>query len=124
MEKDLTELGEKLAAAELRGDASFLESTLADDFVGIGPRGFMLTKEEWLERHKSGDLKYESFTRDEVQVRLYGEVAVVTGRETTKAKGKGQEVPRAQFRTSQAFVKQNGRWLLAGIHLSSIVQGP
>lgn len=48
---------EAWATAELRGDAAFLESTLADDFVGIGPLGFMLTKQEWIGRHQIRRLK-------------------------------------------------------------------
>jgi len=39
------------AVAQQRGDAAFLEHTLTEDYVGIGPRGFMLTKEKWLARH-------------------------------------------------------------------------
>jgi hypothetical protein len=31
--------------AELRGDTAFLESTLADDCVSVGSRGFTLTTE-------------------------------------------------------------------------------
>lgn len=52
----LQKLGGDWAAADMRGDTSFLESVLADDFIAVGPRGFMLTKEQWLSHHASGSL--------------------------------------------------------------------
>jgi len=79
-------------AAELRGDTAFLEYTLADGFAGIGPRGFMLTGEQWLARYESGDLKHESFLLDDVQVRTYEDAAVMTGHETIKGKYKDHGV--------------------------------
>src|SRR6266487_7033713 len=81
------------ANAELRGDATFLERILADDYIGIGPLGFMLTKQEWLARHQSGDLKYESFNLDEVQVRVYNDDAtVLTGRQVQNGAYRGNSI--------------------------------
>ena len=114
---------EDWAATELRGDAASLESALADDFIGIGPRGFMLTKDQWLERHESGKLRYQSIGWDEVQVRLYGEAAVVTGRQSAEGKYEDFDL-RDQFRATLVFVKQQGRWLLVGLHLSPIAGRP
>ena len=116
---DLENLGQAWATAELHGDVGFLDRTLAADFVGIGPRGFLLTKEQWLARLTSGDLRYQGFTWDEVAVRSYGDAAVATGRWTQEGTHKGQDVS-GQFRATQVFLKQNGQWLLAGLHLSPI----
>lgn len=121
--QQLKELGEDWAAAELRGDTAFLERALADDFVGIGPRGFMLTKDQWLARHESRALRYESFRWDDTLVRVYGDALVVTGRETVKGKYEDHDL-QDQFRATLVFVKQQQRWLLAGLHLSPIAGRP
>jgi len=110
------------AAAELRGDTSFLGRALADDFVGVGPRGFLVTKEEWLARHRSGDLKYEAFGLFDARVRIYRDAAVLTARQVANTTYRGQPVP-GQFRVTLVFVKEAGRWLLAGVHLSPIAEG-
>jgi ketosteroid isomerase-like protein len=114
---------EDWTAAESRGDIASLEGALAEDFVGIGPRGFMLTKDQWLERHKSGKLRYQSIGLDEVQVRLHEDAAVVTGRQSAKGKYEDFDL-RDQFRATLVFVKQQERWLLASLHLSPIAGPP
>src|SRR5438105_1052279 len=108
-QQELKGLSDDWAVAELRGDTAFLERTLADDFVGVGPRGFLLTKEDWLQRITSSALKYEQFDWDETQVRSYGDAAIVIGRQTQKAKYQGHPV-EGEFRTTLVFVRQQGRW--------------
>jgi ketosteroid isomerase-like protein len=110
------------ATAELSGDATFLGRNLTDDFIGVGPYGFLLTKDEWLERHESRKLRYESFRLDEVRVRLYGEAAVVIARQMTKGKYEENDLP-GNLRATLFFVQQEGQWLLAGIHMSFIAGG-
>ncbi len=122
-EKELLQLASSWIDAEKRGDSRFLEDTLTDDFIGIGPLGFMLSKNEWIERHKSGDLKYESLYLKETSVRVYNDAAILIGRQEQKGAYKGNSI-NAQFRLSLVFVKQSGKWQIAGLQLSAIGQPP
>ncbi len=122
MDEQVRERAQRWAEAELRGDADTLSRILADDFVGIGPLGFMLTKEQWLIRHQTGDLRYSAFSLDEMTVRLYGDTAVLIGRQSQRAKYRDHEVI-GQFRTTLIFVRQQGAWVLAGLQLSAIAGG-
>ncbi len=121
-EQELRRFANEWAAAEQRADITYLDSILANDFIGIGPRGFMLNKNEWLQRHKMGDLKYESLTMSDMTVRTYGDAAIVVGVQAQAAKYQGQPVP-GQFRTSLILVRQSSRWLMVGLQLSPIA-GP
>ena len=95
IEQEVARLADAWAAAELQRDTAFLEKLLADDFVGVGPLGFLLSRQEWLARHQSGDMKYDVHSLDEVRVRAYNEAAIVIGR-LTKASGlSGQSHERA-----------------------------
>ena len=119
--------GEDWAAAELRGDTSFLGEFLADDFVGVGPRGFTLAKDQWISRHDTGSLRYESFGLDEVQVRLYGDTAITVCRQSARGvyeDENGRFDLEDQFRATLVFVKQNGNWQLANLQLSPILGRP
>ena len=119
--------GEDWAAAELRGDTSFLGEILADDFVGVGPRGFTLTKDQWLSRHDAGSLRYEAFGLDEEQVRLYRDAAITVCRQSARGvyeDENGRFDLDDQFRATLVFTKQGGRWQLANLQLSPILGRP
>src|ERR687889_271496 len=120
-------LADEWAAAELRGDTSSLAEILADDFVGVGPRGFTLTKDQWLSRHDTGSLRYESFGHADVHVRLYGDTAITVCRQSARGvyeDENGRFDLDDQFRATLVFVKQDESWQLAGLQLSPILGRP
>ena len=104
---------------ERRADTTALLATLTEDFVGVGPRGFMLDKNAWLERYTTGALHHEIFDLDEMRVRLYSDSAIVTGRLVIKSKHQGRAI-QGIFRVSLMVVREGEELLLAGLHLSAM----
>jgi ketosteroid isomerase-like protein len=121
-EQEIRDLGKRWADAEQRGDVKTLRSLTADDFTLVGPLGFILDKEQWLDRYRTGALVTRSLVWDEINVRDYGSTAVVIGRHTQHAAHQGTPAD-GRFRGTHVVVRENDRWLLAGIHLSPIAGG-
>ncbi|MCW3841615.1 nuclear transport factor 2 family protein [Micromonospora yasonensis] len=110
------------AEAELHGDADALDKLLAADFVAVGPRGFVLSRQQWLARYRSGELRNSAFEVRDPQAREYGSAAVVVGSQVQRTTHQGRDVS-AEVRATLVAVRQEDRWLLAGVHLSPIA-GP
>lgn len=68
-------------------------------------------------------LTYTSFQLDEPQVRVHGDTALVTARQTGEGAYQGRDVP-GTLRASLLLVTQSGGWRLAGIHMSFIASTP
>lgn len=113
----ILDLGRRWADAELRGDAATLDTILTDDFVGIGPFGYVLTRQQWLDRYRTGDLRNEEFTWQDVDVREYGDAAIAVGIQAQRAIARGNEVA-GRFRVTHVAVRRDDRWQLAEVQLS------
>src|SRR5437868_1194811 len=101
--------------AELNADRGVLRELIADGFVSIGPKGFLLDKQAWIDRH---DLfHYDALGTSDVDVRVFGDTAIVRDIQRNKATYKDQKV-ELSVRVSQTWVKQDGAWKLAGIQFS------
>jgi ketosteroid isomerase-like protein len=119
----ILELGRRWAAAERAGDADALAPLLADDFLLVGPLGFMLDKTQYLGSRRSGDLKHDSLVWDDVLVRGYGDAAVAVGSQTQRTTFQGRDAS-GRFRVTQVAIRRGDRWMLAGLHYSPIAQPP
>jgi ketosteroid isomerase-like protein len=119
---DLTTFLTTWADAERDGDAATTDRLLTDDFIGIGPVGFQLPKQAWLQRQTGGDLHYDALSLDEVTTRRYGDCAVTTARWNARGTARGHPLPEAT-RATLVTVKEGGEWRLATIHFSFIANG-
>lgn len=97
------------AAAVVSNDVEAIGKFLPDDWVIIGPDGKFIDRARFLEVIKSGMLSHQLMESEDVQVRSYGDCAVLTALTRTKAKFGGQEFS-TQERASDVFVKRAGRW--------------
>jgi ketosteroid isomerase-like protein len=117
------DVGRHWADAERTGDADALEPLLADDFLLVGPLGFMLDKTQYLGSRRSGDLKHESLVWEDMRVRAYDNAAVAVGSLTQRTTYQGRDAS-GRFRVTQVAIRRGDRWILAGLHYSPIAQPP
>ena len=92
---DLTTLLATWADAERSGDAETTDRLLTDDFVGVGPVGFQLSKEAWLQRLRGGELRYDQLDLEDVSSREYGDSAVTVARWNARGTARGNPIPEA-----------------------------
>ena len=107
--EELLKLEKDFEQAVVTNDAEAIGKFLAGDWVIIDPEGGVIDKARFLSVIKSGALTHEMMESDDVNVRTYGDSAVVTALTTTKGKFAGQEFSTRE-RATDFFVKQGSRW--------------
>ncbi len=95
--------------AIVRGDVAALEDILSDDLSYTHTSGVFETKTDFIGKLKSGELRYESFTPEDMRVRVYGTTAVVTGVAGAKVQVKGEHLS-FRLRFTDVYVKQGVHW--------------
>lgn len=106
------------SAAELEGDHIALDALLGDDFIGVGPKGFRRTKDDWIARYRSGAVRNTEFSISDPQLRQYGEGTVVAvAAQTQKSSNNGADAS-GDFTFTLIVASQVDGLRLVGLHLS------
>jgi hypothetical protein len=108
---------ETWTAAERSGDTATLDRLLADDFVAIGPVGFVLDKPAWLARYDA--MSYEDLHLDEVSVHQHGDAAVAVAHQHAVGTARGHAM-FTDTRVSFTIVHEDSEPRIAGIQYSFI----
>ena len=121
VEQAIRRLDHERIQAQISADKVALDRIYADDFIGIGPSGTVRTKPQVIADFTSGELKFQSITTDDVQLRIYGNTVVETGLSTMIGQDKGKAVPRDN-RFTRVWIKKGARWQLVLNHYSLLVK--
>jgi len=113
----IREVGDRWVRAEAAGDVDALAAIVTDDFRLVGPFGFVLDKEQWLDRYRSGDFVTTTLSWHDVESRIYGDTVVAIGTQSQAAAYKGT-ASDGEFRVSHVFVRDGDSWVIASIQLS------
>ena len=116
-DQDLKRLENEWLNSYLRGDKETFDRIVADDFTRTDESGKFATKAE--ERKlvqpppTSGDA---SLTNEDMQVRVYGNAAIVTGHIVSKVQG----TLNFQSRFTDTFKRRQGLWQVVARHYSRV----
>jgi len=99
----------ELAAALGSNDSYGLDRIYDDGYTFVSDTGVLTTKAQRLSGFKSGEIKYESISFDDVNVHIYGDTAVATFTVVSKF-APGVKSLGGKFMTTATFIKRKGRW--------------
>ena len=106
-------LNDEWVTALVQGDAHALNHIMADDCVFAYPfEGD--DKAQFIADIEAGDMAVTEMTRDHVSVRVYGQTAVLTCRDTAHWRYHGREI-QGQYTTVHVYAQRAGQWQLVTI---------
>lgn len=107
--EEIRQLEQQLADAVVKGDVATFDRLFADDFTHGSQSGRFRTKAAWMKGKQQGKSAYVSSDSTDVQVRVSGDTAVVTGLSKPRWR-EGDHIATGQFRFLRVWAKRDGQW--------------
>ena len=102
----IAEAERQWAESVASGDTRTIERILADDFVGVDPKGGFYDKAKMIADTRNAPKYFASNRLNKVKVRFYGETAIAQGDESwQRHSGQG-----GRFVWTDTWIRRNGRW--------------
>lgn len=98
------------AVATVAGDEAALKKLLADDLTYTHSNGDSDTKAAFIDNLKTGVRKYTKLDHEGMDVRVYGNTAVLRATANIATSAKGAAPSPAHLRFLHVWVMQQGRW--------------
>lgn len=105
--EEVLELERRRCAAVAAGDLEGLAETLTDDYLHVYGSGTTSGKSDYVAELKAGPRTHD---RSNLNVRVYGDTAVVTGDISNTIRHPDRPVRVVEAFVTQVAVKQDGAW--------------
>jgi ketosteroid isomerase-like protein len=110
IERDLIRIERDWAEAVVNPDWGAVRRIISDDFSVVDSTGHVWGQESYLDAIASGVAGIESLKIDDLEVRVYGGTAIVTGRLVYRA-GLGRSDLNGAYRFTKVYVHRESGWL-------------
>jgi ketosteroid isomerase-like protein len=114
--KEVLQVEFKLATAIQRKDTDTLNHLYNDDYLLTGPDGRVVNKADLVASVGDATLEEDSLELDDLRLRLFDNVAILTGRAVARIRVRGEDYS-GSYRGTGIFLKRQGRWEVIGVHV-------
>jgi ketosteroid isomerase-like protein len=118
VEQVIRQLNDEWIKALVRRDGTSLERVMADDFFFTYPLEGD-DKAQFIADVTSGNLKIEHFSREQVSVRVFGNTAVLTARDSATWVYMGREIT-GHYKNISVYSNRDGHWELCALQACPI----
>ena len=108
VERIIIALEDELQSATLENDVATTDALLADDWLNINATGSVTTKAQSLSMMPR--FRFISIVNEDVKIRRYPGVAVVTGVSTRELEGSDNKIMRSRVLFTRVYAQAGGRW--------------
>jgi ketosteroid isomerase-like protein len=121
IEQELMQLQRATEEAEDKKDLTTLARLLTDDYIFTAPGGTVTDKKKLIEEVQNNvSDEPQTISYEDVKSQVYGKAAVVNYLLIGKGRDKDGKDTISRYRNTVGWVKQQGRWRMAAIHVSRI----
>jgi ketosteroid isomerase-like protein len=116
---ELTRLSDAWDKAIVRKDTAAIAGNMAEDFRQIASNGDVANKETFVRNITASDLTIDPYTVEDFDVRVYGNVALLSGR--TRMTGREGGNPfTTHYRYIDVYVRTNGTWKVGSVQTTRL----
>jgi ketosteroid isomerase-like protein len=119
LKKQFQEIEDNFNVAVLSNSVDEIKKCVTTDWVLVDSQGGIIPQEGFFSVLEQGQLSHLKMTKEVLRVKVYGDIALVTGRGQNTATWQGQPLQADEWITD-IYKKENETWLCVLTHLTPV----
>ena len=119
LKQKFQEIEDNFNSAVITNDVTEIKRCINEDWVLVDSQGGIIPQEKIFSVLEQGLLSHSTMSKEVLRVKVYGDVALVTGRGQNTGTWQGQPMEADEWITD-VYKKENEKWLCVLTHLSPV----
>ena len=119
LKQHFQEIEDNFNRAVISNSVEQIKACITSDWVLVDSQGGIIPQAGFFSVLEQGLLSHDTMTKEILRVRVYGDIALVTGRGQNTGSWQGQPLEADEWITD-VYKHENGKWLCVLTHLTPV----
>ncbi len=119
LKQHFQEIEDNFNRAVVSNSVEQIKACITSDWVLVDSQGGIIPQEGFFSVLEQGLLSHDTMTKEILRVKVYGDIALVTGRGQNTGSWQGQPLEADEWITD-VYKLENGKWLCVLTHLTPV----